>query len=47
MTAMLGVITCVCALHLAATLDIPLEGKSTPLELQNRKTDFNLCLQPF
>lgn len=47
---MLGVITCVCALHLAAALDIPLEGKSAPPDLQNRKKQtvnngFNLCLE--
>lgn len=46
---MLGVITCVCALHLAAALDIPLEGKSAPPDLQKNTVNdgFNLCLETF
>lgn len=40
---MLGVITCVCALHLAAALDIPLEGKSAPPDLpKNRLSTMGL-----
>lgn len=40
MTAALGVITCVCALHLAAALDIPLEGKISKTE--NRLSTMDL-----
>lgn len=37
---MLGVITCVCALRLAAALDIPLEGKSCRTEEQSANLTF-------
>lgn len=37
MAATLGVITCVCALYLAAAIDIPLEGKTALLLFKVQK----------